>query len=152
MLSIPLLIAFYEIKVRRYFPKLPSVFKIVSMLYRHGLLTIGTVTWFVSRLPQDMIGGLGVASGLVIHGTSAIASGATVGIAGSAAKTVTQGTNLLNPGAVATDIAPIVSGGLEGVNPLPVNTLPNAFRDSQSVQNQPNAIRDLLQPKLLGRT
>ncbi|KAI0255099.1 hypothetical protein BJV78DRAFT_817573 [Lactifluus subvellereus] len=121
MLSIPPLIAFYEIKVRRYFPKLPPVFKIVSMFYQHGLLTIETVTWLVSRLPQGIIGGLGVAGGLAIHGTSAIASGATVAgnalvggavsVAGNAAKTVTQGINHINPGAVATDIAQIVSGG-----------------------------------------
>jgi hypothetical protein len=121
MLSIPPLIAFYEITVRRYFPKLPSVFKIVSMLYRRGLLTIEIVTWLVSRLPQGMIGGLGVASGLAIHGTSAIASGAiiagkalvggAISVAGNAAKNVTQGINRTNPGTVATDIAHIVSGG-----------------------------------------
>jgi hypothetical protein len=121
MLSIPPMIAFYEIKVRSNVPNLPSVFRIASELYQRGLLTIGTVTWLVSNLSQGMISGLGVAGGLAMHGTSTIANGAVhagnafVGgaatVAGSAANTVTQGINLIRPSAVATDVAQVIAGG-----------------------------------------
>jgi hypothetical protein len=115
------MIAFYEIKVRKIFPKLPSVFRIAFELYQRGLLTMGTVTWLISSLPQGMIGGLAAAGGLAMHGTSAIASGAAAAgsalvggaasVAGTAANTVTQGINLINPSAAATDIAQVVAGG-----------------------------------------
>jgi hypothetical protein len=119
MLSIPAMIAFYEIRVRSNVPNLPSVFRITFVLNQRGLLTIGTVTWLVSSLPQGMIGGLGVAGGLAIHGTSTIANGAVyagnalvggaASVAGSGANTVTQGINLIKPNAVATDIARVIA-------------------------------------------
>jgi len=122
------MLAFYELALRGYFRWLPSLFKIAFKLHQKGILTIGTVVWLASSLPTDFLGGLGVISGVAMHTTAAIAgeaailgnapAGAATGLVGDAAKTVTQGIHLLNPGglngaaALAGGATQAVAGGL----------------------------------------
>lgn len=119
---IPPLLAFYELALRVYFPRLPSVFTIAFRLYQRGILTTDTIIWLASSLPADFLGGLGAISGVAMQTTAAMAGGAaavgdvlvgtTAGIVGDATKAVTQGINLLNSGVIATDITQVLSGEL----------------------------------------
>ncbi|KAI9463329.1 hypothetical protein BJY52DRAFT_1254746 [Lactarius psammicola] len=133
LLCIPPFVSFYELTIRRILPQLPSMFTIAFKLYKNGVLTMSTVTWLVSSLPQSMIGGLSAFGGVAMGGTAALAGGATAlvggatagasavvggvaGLAGDAAKTVTQGINHLNPITMATDIGGATKGIAEGIS------------------------------------
>lgn len=114
-------LAFYELALRGYFPRLPSLFKIAFELHQRGLLTIGTVVWLASSLPTEFLGPLGAISGVAMKTTTAMVGGAAVvgdtvvgtaaGLVGDTAKNVTQGIKLLTPGAVPTDLTHVLSGG-----------------------------------------
>ncbi len=128
---VPPMLAFYELALRGYFRWLPSLFKIAFKLHQRGILTIGSVVWLASSLPADFLGGLGVISGVAMHTTAAIAGeaavlgnavvGAATGLVDDAAKTVTQGIHLLNPGglngaaALTGGATQAVAGGLSVV-------------------------------------
>lgn len=83
------------------------MFAIAFKLYKNGLLTIGTVTWLLSRLPQSTIGGLTAVGGLAMGGTAALASGATA---------LADGANALAGGATALvgGVAGLATNGLGG--------------------------------------
>jgi hypothetical protein len=114
-------LAFYELALRGYYPRLPSLFKIAFKLHQRGLLTIGTVVWLASSLPTEFLGPLGAIGGVAMKTTTAMAGGAAVvssalvgtatGLVGDTAKNMTQGINLLKPGVVATDLAHVLSEG-----------------------------------------
>jgi len=112
-------LAFYELALRGYFPRLPSLFKIAFQLHQRGLLTIGTVVWLASSLPTEFLGPLGAISGVAMKTTAAMVGGAAVvgntlvgtatGLVGDTAKNVTQGIKI--PGVVPTDLVHVLSGG-----------------------------------------
>ncbi|KAI0303622.1 hypothetical protein B0F90DRAFT_1667056 [Multifurca ochricompacta] len=115
-LSIPPLIAIYELTVRRLFPRLPSVFKIAFWLYQHGVLTMGTVTWLISSLPQSMMSGLSIFGGVAMSGTAGIAGGiASAGasaVAGNATALIGGAASIAGDAAkTVTDISQVVSEG-----------------------------------------
>lgn len=141
MFIIPALLAFYEIPLRSYFPRLPSLFAIAFKLYQRGTLTMETVLWLASSLPASFLGGLGALGGVAMQTTafmaggvasaggalvgtaSGIAGGAAsagsalvgsaTGIAGNASKTVAQGISHLNPGIAPSDVTHALSGGVK---------------------------------------
>jgi hypothetical protein len=114
-------LAFYELALRGYYPRLPSLFKIAFKLHQRGFLTIGTIMWLASSLPTDFLGPLGALGGAAMKTTTAMAGGAAVvgnalvgtaaGLAGDTAKNVTQSIKLLKPGVVPTDLAHVLPGG-----------------------------------------
>ena len=75
MFIIPALLAFYEIPLRSYFPRLPSLFAIAFKLYQRGNLTMETVLWLASSLPASFLGGLGALGGVAMQTTAFMAGG-----------------------------------------------------------------------------
>ena len=74
-------------------------------------MTIGTVTWLLSRLPQSTIGGLTAVGGLAMGGTAALAGGANA-IAGGA--TALVGGATAGAGALVGGVAGLATNGLGG--------------------------------------
>ncbi|KAH9177403.1 hypothetical protein EDB89DRAFT_2065005 [Lactarius sanguifluus] len=140
LLGIPPFVSFYELTLRRFLPQLPSMVTIAFKLYKDGLLTMSTITWF---LPQSMIGGLGAVGGIAMGGTAVLASGATAlvggatagagavvggvaGLAGGATNTVTQGIN---------GVTNLVGDATNGIQAAVGNTNAIAGAAMQSVTN-----------------
>src|SRR6266404_3348473 len=111
LLCIPPFVSFYELTLRRIFPRLPSVFTIVLKLYKNGVLTMGTVTWLVSSLPQSMTSGLSAVGGIAMGGTTALAGVATAFMGGAAAAASAVA-------GVAGQAASVATGGLNGATNL----------------------------------
>ncbi|KAI0279750.1 hypothetical protein BGY98DRAFT_403876 [Russula aff. rugulosa BPL654] len=117
---IPPVLAFYELALRVYFPRLPSLFAIAVKLFQRRILTVETIIWLASSLPTNFLGGLGALGGVAMQTTAAMAGGAaslnnaleaTTGFVGNAATTVAQGISHLKPGVVVTDITHVLSDG-----------------------------------------
>jgi len=118
---IPPVLAFYELALRVYFPRLPFLFAIAVKLCQRGILTVDTIIWLASSLPTNFLGGLGVLGGAAMQTTAAMAGvaasssnalvGTATGFVGNASKTVAQGIIHLKPGVVATDITHVLSDG-----------------------------------------
>jgi hypothetical protein len=114
-------LAFYELVLRVYFPRLPSLFAIAVKLFQRGILTVDTIVWLASSLPTNFLGGLGALGGVAMQTTAAMAGvaassgdalvGTATGFVGNASKTVAQGISHLKPGVVATDITHVLSDG-----------------------------------------
>lgn len=118
---IPPILAFYELALRVYFPRLPSVFAIAFKLYQRGNLTVDTIIWLASSLPASFLSGFGALGGVAVQTTAVVAGGAasagtalvgtTTGIVGNASEVAAQGINHLKPSVVVTDVTHVLSGG-----------------------------------------
>jgi hypothetical protein len=117
---IPPILAFYELALRVYFPRMPSLFSIAVKLYQQGILTVDTIIWLASSLPTSF-GGLGALGGVAMQTTAAMAGSATslgnafvgtaTGLVDNTSKTVAEGINHLRPDVVASDITHVLSRG-----------------------------------------
>ena len=118
---IPPVLAFYELALRVYFPRLPSLFAIAVKLFQRQILTLDTVIWLASSLPTNFLGELGALGGVAVQATAAMAGGAatlgnalvgtTTDFVGNASKAVAGGIDHLKPGAIAMDITHVLSDG-----------------------------------------
>lgn len=118
---IPPVLAFYELALQVYFPRLPSLFAIAVKLCQRGILTFDTIIWLASSLPTNFLDGLGNLGGVAIQTTAAMVGvaassgnalvGTATGFVGNASKTLVQDINHLKSGVVATDITHVLSDG-----------------------------------------
>ncbi|KAI0267675.1 hypothetical protein BC834DRAFT_54701 [Gloeopeniophorella convolvens] len=109
---VPMFIGFYELTLRRFIPQLPSSLTIIFKLFQQGILTIDSINWLVSSLPQAMVGGLSALSGAAMSGTVAVANGtalATAGIAavGKEASALAGGVSVIANGAAKSAVESI---------------------------------------------
>jgi hypothetical protein len=117
----PPILAFYELALRVYFPRLPSLFAMAVKLSQRRILTVETIIWLASSLPTNFLGELGPLGGVAMQATAAMVGGAAslnnalvgnaTGFLENASKTVAQGIGHLKPGVVATEITHVLSDG-----------------------------------------